>query len=335
MTHLRTTATPVVICLLAACAATPGNGSYQYYLTGNPADVTTGTRGLVVLQGGGDDVDANYARMGEFAGGGDFVVLRASGGDDYNDYIHALCGCDSVETVVFAGREAAFDPFVVEKIRYAEAVFIAGGDQSNYVRFWKDTPVEDAIHFVAAKPAPVGGTSAGMAILGEFAYSAMTPTSLSSEAALSNPYHPDLTLERQFLRVAGMENILTDQHLIERDRIGRTLAMLARLVGDGWTAEGHAIASDRETSLHLDPSNGTAAVFATADHETPYVYFLRLSDDAAVCRPDTPLTMHGVAVYRLSPGGTFNVRTWTGSGGLAYSLEVNDGKLGSSRGTIY
>ncbi len=335
MTHLRPTAAAVVLCLLAACATTPGNGSYQYYLMGNPADVTTGTRGLVVLQGGGDDVDANYTRMGEFAGGGDFVVLRASGGDDYNDYIYALCACDSVETVVFAGREAAFDPFVIEKIRHAEAVFIAGGDQSNYVRFWKDTPVEDAIHFVAAKPAPVGGTSAGMAILGEFAYSAMTPTSLSSDAALSNPYHPDLTLERQFLRVAGMENILTDQHLIERDRIGRTLAMLARLVGDGWTAEGYAIASDRETSLHLDPLNGTATVFATADHETPYVYFLRLSHGAAVCRPDTPLTMHGVAVYRLSPGGTFNVRTWTGSGGLAYSLEVDDGKLGSSRGTIY
>ena len=32
------------------------------------------------------------------AGGGDFVVLRASGEDDYNDYIYGLCHCDSVET---------------------------------------------------------------------------------------------------------------------------------------------------------------------------------------------------------------------------------------------
>jgi cyanophycinase-like exopeptidase len=69
-------------------------------------------------------------------------------------------------------REAAFDPFVIDTIRNAEALFIAGGDQSRYVRFWKDTPVEDAINHVVAKPAPVGGTSAGMAILGEFSYSA-------------------------------------------------------------------------------------------------------------------------------------------------------------------
>ena len=61
---------------------------------------------------------------------------------------------------------------MIATIRNAEAIFIAGGDQSNYVRYWKDTPVEDAINLVAAKPAPIGGTSAGMAILGEFVYSA-------------------------------------------------------------------------------------------------------------------------------------------------------------------
>ncbi len=44
---------------------------------------------------------ANYSRMGEFGGGGDFVVLRASGTDEYNDYIFGLCRCDSVETIVF------------------------------------------------------------------------------------------------------------------------------------------------------------------------------------------------------------------------------------------
>ena len=200
--------------LVASCATGPEPGGYRYYVTGDPADVVTETRGLIVLQGGGDDVDNNYIRMGEFAGGGDFVVLRASGGDDYNDYIHALCHCDSVETIVFGGREAAFDPFVIDKIEGAEAIFIAGGDQSNYVRFWKGTPVEDAINAVVARPSPVGGTSAGMAILGEFAYSAMTPESLTSEAALANPYHPDATLERDFLHIPGLDNILTDQHLI-------------------------------------------------------------------------------------------------------------------------
>src|SRR5262245_7804825 len=152
---------------------------YTYYIVGNGADVIRPTRGLLVLQGGGDDVDENYARMGQLGGGGDFVVLRASGDDDYNQYIYDLCHCDSVQTIVFDNRDAAYDPFVIETIRNAEALFIAGGDQSRYVRFWKGTPVEDAINYVAAKPAPVGGTSAGMAILGEFVYSAMSDESLT------------------------------------------------------------------------------------------------------------------------------------------------------------
>ncbi len=188
--------------LVAACTANPGTRSgpgFRYYVTGNPADVQTPTRGLWVAQGGGDDVDENFTRMGEYGGGGDFVVLRASGKGEYNAYIFSLCKCDSVETLVFDQGTATSDPFVIEKIRNAEAVFIAGGDQSNYTRYWKDTPVEDAINFVAAKPAPIGGTSAGMAVLGEYVYSAEGTESLTSAVALANPYAPDLTLARGFL----------------------------------------------------------------------------------------------------------------------------------------
>ena len=53
-------------------------------------------------------------------------MLRASGDDEYNDYIYKLCHCDSVETLVVDGREAAADPFVVKTVRNAEALFIAG-----------------------------------------------------------------------------------------------------------------------------------------------------------------------------------------------------------------
>jgi cyanophycinase-like exopeptidase len=320
---------------LAACFSEPQEKGFDYYVSGNPADVATETRGLLVLQGGGDDVDVNYSRMGEFSGGGDFVVLRASGADDYNEYILKLCGCDSVETIVFENRDASFNDFVVGKIRDAEALFIAGGDQSNYVRFWKDTPVEDAIQAVASKPAPIGGTSAGMAIMGEFSYSAMSSESLTAGAGLSDPFHVDLTLEGDFLHFAGLENVITDQHLVERDRIGRTVALLARLVNDGWTPQARAIAADRETSVHVDPASGNAEVFSTSDHETPYVYFLSTTGNDAVCQPGTPLTLRGVVVRRLAPGETFNVRDWTSNDGIEYTLDVVDGVLASSRGEIY
>ena len=191
----------VLLIGLSACAATDQTrhlAGYQHYLIGNAADVVKPTNGLWVLQGGGDDVDENYVRMGARGGGGDFVVLRASQAGEYNQYIYDLCKCDSVETIVFDDRVAASDPFVIQTIRNAEALFIAGGDQDRYVRFWKGTPVQDAINFVAAKPAPIGGTSAGMAILGEFVYSSMYE-SLTSAVALADPYAHDVTLEKEFL----------------------------------------------------------------------------------------------------------------------------------------
>jgi cyanophycinase len=322
---------------LQACGAdgaSPESG-YKHYVTGNAADVVRPTRGLLVLQGGGDDVDENYVRMGARGGGGDFVVLRASGEDEYNDYIFARCSCDSVATIVFSDRKAASDPFVIETIRHAEALFIAGGDQSNYVRYWKGTPVEDAIHFVAAKPAPVGGTSAGMAILGQFVYPAMSPDSLTSTVALHDPFARDVTLERNFLSLPRLGGVLTDQHLQERDRIGRTVTLLARLMRDGWAAHPRAIAADRETALHIDPAVGSAQVFATADHPTPYVYFLSPTAPPEHCEPDEPLTFRDVDVYRLGPGGRFNLLSWQGSGGFSYRLHAEAAVLRSSRGAIY
>lgn len=332
--RLRSLAQAMCLTLAASATAHTAPG-YEYFVTGNPENVVTPTSGLVVLQGGGDDVDENYVRMAQQGGGGDFVVLRASGGDEYNAYIYELCDCDSVETLVFSDREAASDPFVIETIENAEALFIGGGDQSRYVRFWQGTPVEKAIERVAAKPAPIGGSSAGMAILGEYVYSAMSDASLTSGTALADPFHRDVTLARDFLNLPGLSNILTDQHLEERDRIGRTVALLARLLHDGWTPEARAIAADRETSLHVDPATGAARVFATQDHATPYVYFLRSTAPPDGCAPGAPLTLRDVAVYRIGPGGTFDLDEWQGEGGIAYFLSAEDGRLFSSRGEIY
>jgi cyanophycinase len=316
----------------AIAAAAPG---YQYTVVGNPADAVTSTSGLLVLQGGGTDVDENFVRMGAHAGGGDFVVIRASGTDAYNPYIYDLCSCDSVATIVFKNRNAVSDPFVIQTIRNAEALFIAGGDQSDYVNLWKGTPIEDAIHYVAAKPAPVGGTSAGMAIMGEFLYSAMTSSSLTSAEALADPFHRDLTLDRDFLVLPKLGGLITDQHLQERDRMGRTVAFLARLVRDGWTAQARAIAADRETALHVDPTTGAAEVFTTPTHPTPFVYFLTSPGPPEVCEPGIPLTYRNVAVYRIGPGDSFNLDHWRGNGGIAYTLTVEAGALSSSRGEIY
>ena len=320
---------------IASCTIAVAAQGYQYSVVGNPADVVTATSGLLVLQGGGTDVDENFVRMGARAGGGDFVVIRASGTDAYNPYIYDLCSCDSVATIVFKNRNASFNQFVIDTIRNAEALFIAGGDQSDYVQLWKGTPIEDAMHHVAAKPAPVGGTSAGMAIMSEFLYSAMSNSSLTSAEALADPFHRDMTLDRDFLVLPQLGGLITDQHLIERDRMGRTVALLVRLVRDGWTPQARAIAADRETALHVDPSTGAAQVFTTPDHPTPFVYFLTTPGTPELCEPGLPLTYRNVAVYRIGPGNSFDLSRWRGTGGIAYTLSAEAGVLTSSRGDIY
>ena len=118
------------------------------------------------MMGGGKDLDEAFRWLCSKANGGDFLVLRALGDDAYNSYVNGLCKLNSVATLVIPDLAAAQDPAVADIIRHAEAVFIAGGNQARYVEFWKGTPVEDAINANIASGKPIGGTSAGLAVLG-------------------------------------------------------------------------------------------------------------------------------------------------------------------------
>jgi hypothetical protein len=40
-------------------------------------------------------------------------------------------------------------------------------------------------------------------------------------------------------------------------------------------------------------------------------------------------------VYKVSGAATFDLSTWTGSGGTAYTVSVNAGAISSSNGSIY
>ena len=54
-----------------------------------------------------------------------------------------------------------------------------------------------------------------------------------------------------------------------------------------------------------------------------------------VCTPKHALTYRNVPVYRLGPGGTFDLDEWRGTGGIAYTLTAEAGVLTSSRGDVY
>ena len=119
------------------------------------------------------------------------------------------------------------------------------------------------------------------------------------------------------------------------DKLSTVQDAVARLVNDGWTPTARAIAAERQTAVHIDPRNGRAEIFATPEHPTPYAYFLRTTRPPDRCVPGRPLLIRDVAVYRVAPGGEFDLHSWSGRNGIRYTLSASEGVLRSSRGGIY
>ncbi len=253
----------VLTCLTALVSH---GASLKYVRQGNHEDVEAHAQAGIAMMGGGSDLDEAFRWLCGKANGGDFLILRAHGGADYNPYVNGLCKTNSVATLILRNRKAALNPRAAEIIGKAEAIFIAGGDQSRYVNFWKGTPVQDAINAHLAAGKPIGGTSAGLAVLGQFVYGCLEDkpkdADLASPQVLADPYTKRVTLVRDFLKVPALENLLTDSHFAKRDRMGRSLGFLARIAADGWSKDPREIAIDEKSALLVE-EDGRARVVGT------------------------------------------------------------------------
>ncbi len=151
--------------------------NYIIWTIPNNAQDITGvktTPGAAIIGGGDDYTYPAFEYMIDHANFGDFVILRAGGTDSYNDFVYNLSvsmnkTLNSVSTISFLNREASFDSTLLSFIENAEAIFFSGGDQSLYIKYWVGTPVQETIQKKLAT-VTVGGSSAGMAILGEWIY---------------------------------------------------------------------------------------------------------------------------------------------------------------------
>jgi cyanophycinase-like exopeptidase len=393
---------------------TKGRSGYIYYRYGNQSDPTTLPTPVpgLALEGGGTDIDLLYQWMAARADGvdatvsnntlelpsnaapqpGNFLVLGTLKDDAYDSYVYGLAQADglplnSVATLDIPSTEAANDPFVAQTIANASAIFIMGGDQSTYVNDWQNTPVQTALDQAAARGVPIGGTSAGVNVLGQYIYSAEGTSGAVSGDVLANPYSPEISLDQGFLSVPSLapapqqvpaqaalpylENTITDPHFFERDRMGRTLTFLARLVEDPrWSPPSPpggptplpgtmAIGIDESTALLIDtagPTAGDATVIGNSP--TNHLYFLTTTKTAPALQPGTtntlaaPLTWGtqstpAVHVYRATVGDSFHfdfdptTQTWApvtrSSLDAAYALWVTNGTVNSSQpnGSIY
>lgn len=312
---------------------------YTYTFVGDTTDVSPATQFGVCMMGGATEDDLGAEWFLNRSGGGNIVVIRASGGSGYNTYFFNDLGVtvQSVETIVFNNANAANDPFVLRRIQNAEAIWIAGGDQFIYESYWKTSTVRTLLNLhINTKQAPIGGTSAGMAILGDYYFNAANGT-VTSPQALSNPFHPNVTLEEDFLIVPFLFNTITETHFNNPDRKGRLSTFIGRLATDN-PGMLFGIAADEYVAICID-ENGLATIFGDYPNFQDFAYFVRLN-----CTEDLPETMEaGTAltwtanndalhVFRANAtddgSTTFDLTTWnSGTGGQWFNWTIDNGVL--------
>ncbi len=322
--------------------------TYKSYFTGNAMDKVTQPSGGVCLMGGSSEDDNAMRWFLSRAEGGDVLVLRASGSDGYNKYMYSDLGIivNSVETIVCLSAASAQESYIQEKIKNAEAIWFAGGDQYDYISYWQHTAIDSLIRQgIKERGVVVGGTSAGMAIMGGYIYSGQKG-SVTSEVALANPYNSRVTIESgRFLDNKYLEDVITDTHYDNPDRRGRQVTFLARILEDsGVRAKG--IACDEYTAVCVD-TNGIARVYGEYPSSNDNAYFIQsncgLSEyTPETCKTNLPLTWNrnnkAMWVYKIKGTkvgeNTFDLNDWTsGHGGVWEDWYVNNGVLGLKAST--
>lgn len=365
------------VCSLALALAAGGaqagkpvpKPTYTYYSIGDPAivpNLASRASPSYVLMGGGPDVDEAFRWMIRQAGitpgsGGRLVIIRATGDGAYDPYIYysnaassrsgadivdgwvggASLGLTSVETLVVPDSAAASDPFVNAVLARASAVWIAGGDQADDIKFWKGQALERTLATLMGKNVPVGGTSAGLAVLGQFDYAALQGT-VTSAQALGNPYNKYVTLDPAPLSLSGgfiappaLANTVLDSHLDARDRMGRLVTFVSRLVasypGAGSQQFGCAggvlpnsaargIGVDVEAALLVEWDaagahfSGRRVTNNPAPASEAAVYFVNVTQGPTLCAAGKPLSIGASAVQirKLADSTTtINLSDWS------------------------
>jgi cyanophycinase len=300
-------------------AATPGPRDYRdrhfdYFVTGDPATARAAhTQAGFALMGGGGNVDDAFAFIARHAGGGHIVVLGAVSDDRFDPtdgrygsgFAQRWGPVRSTETIIFHDREAAFDARVIAALRGADGIFLMGGDQSNYLRYWKGTPVQQALDDHVRAGRPIGGSSAGLAVLGRYSYGALDGGSMESKVALGDPFDPGMTLEDDFLRFPLLENVITDTHFSQRCRLGRLIAFLARLGADHPVAPLLGIGVDEKTALLID-ADGIGRLAAASSGS---VWLVMPQGPARGLGKGRALSVQGVRLVRMDQGSSIDLRT--------------------------
>jgi len=309
----------------------------MYHTVGNSDDVRPATTFGLALVGGGR-CDEAYRWLIQRSGGGDFVVLTTAVYSEQEDEqyfadMKKLGAVDSITTLTVNSRAKANGSEVENAIRNAELLFIDGGDQSEYYDMWQGTRLQAAVQqLLQGKKVPLGGTSAGMAVLCGLAYIPLN-LGVTSTQALADPFHANMnSLKNDFFTVPHLNGTITDTHWSERNRCGRTIAFLARAITDGLVPfpSARAIACDESTAVCID-DQAQAVVFGR-DEADDFAYFISCRSVPDRCLPGLPLHWpEAVRVWKMrgneAGANRFDLVTWQAWGGTLHDVNVEDGVL--------
>jgi cyanophycinase-like exopeptidase len=321
--------------------------SYTSFFTGNSTNIITAPQGGICMMGGATESDDAMRWFLQRAAGGDVLVLRASGSSGYNNYLYSELGVsvNSVETIVFNNATAANEPYIHQKIAQAEAIWFAGGDQWRYVSWWRNTAIDSLINdALLNRNIVIGGTSAGMAILGGAYFTAKNGTVTTADA-LGNPYHARVAIDSaRFLDLPQLRDVITDTHYDNPVRKGRHVTFMARMFQD-WGMEAKGIACDEYTAVCILP-NGNASVYGGFPASDDNAYFIQTNCELDEqlpenCAPGMPLNWNrggqALKVYKVKGTATgnnrFDLNDWkTGFGGTWEQWHVNNGVFNEAPG---
>ncbi|MFD9129117.1 putative Ig domain-containing protein [Kitasatospora sp. NPDC059571] len=298
---------------IAVSSQQPAHASVTRVRLGSAADVSrAGWNGpAFTMNGDGAVVPATMSKAIAAITGGtgsiDVTVLADSAPSSGSatpecDVIMGLGGVNSCTTDVVTSAADGNNSQVNTDVRNAEFVYFAGGNQCVYAS-WKGTALQASVQSVVAKGGGSGGGSAGTHINSAIVYDACGGGT-DSPTALANPYDRTVTFTTGMFSWPNYGDTIDDSHFVTRDRMGRTMAFVARALKDGLTTSGKAWGVGIEQgggSLFLD-KNG----LATLTGADAYVVLGDHQPEKAVA--GSPLTYSGYKIWHLTDGSTFDFK---------------------------
>ena len=199
-------------------------------------------------------------------------------------------GAKDAQSLAYKNREDAERKDWLEMLETATGVFLTGGNQLRISTVLGGTMVATTIRRMNARGVPVGGTSAGAAILSEhmIAFGAEGATPRAGMATLA----PGMGLTNR---------VVIDQHFRQRDRIGRLLTALS------YNPFAVGLGLDEDTAAFIDCDDvvhvlgaGAITVVDAGSIEHSSVSSADVGD--VIC-------MTGVRIHLLPSGGRFDLQS--------------------------